>query len=83
MGDFNELQPEEKAYPVIVQGLQTAYRLTPQERQVLERVQERLTQHATRTLLSCQQIRQKVTLQTKTASRSALEAVLRGGDGES
>lgn len=36
-----------------------------------------------RTLLSCQQIRQKVTLQTKTASRADLEAVLRGGDGES
>ncbi len=46
MHDFNELLPEENAYPGIVQDLRTVYQLKPQEQRVLERVRERLAQRA-------------------------------------
>lgn len=42
MPDHDELLPEEKAYPEVIQELRTAYRMKPEERLVLDRVHRRL-----------------------------------------
>jgi len=40
MLDHNDLLPEEKAYPAIVQKLQITYQMKPEEMQVMARVHD-------------------------------------------
>ncbi|HEY7419007.1 MAG TPA: hypothetical protein VH593_27750, partial [Ktedonobacteraceae bacterium] len=52
MLDHDELLPEEKAHPGLVQELQAIYLMKPEEKQVLSRVYQRLEQNSSSLPLS-------------------------------